>query len=259
MKILNSIIIIAITLPFISCTKVIDIDLNESSPKYVIEGNITDQAGTYEVKMTKTVNFDESNNYPPVSGTFITISDNNTGDIDTLAETLPGRYFTSKVTGISGHTYYLTVNIAGQTFSAVSTMPQLVNLDTLLQDNDIFGSAPVVIPKYTDPAGIANYYLLWVTKNGILQNDVLVRNDMGSDGAVASEPLWTDAGVGDTISVEMQCIDKANYDYFFGLCEVINQSSATPSNPASNIAGGALGYFKAHTTQRKSIIIGPSI
>jgi hypothetical protein len=257
MKLKNTIHIIAITLIFFSCQREIDINLNESNPKYVIEGNISDQTGPYEVKITKTVNFDDSNNYPPVSEALVIIGED-TGITDTLTEIQLGRYVTNHIIGISGRTYHLTVKIGQETFSAISTMPQLVNFDSLTQEN-INGNSGrdirLVVPKYTDPAGIANYYLFWVTKNDSLQHNIFVRNDAGADGRVAVQPLGVRANAGDTISVEMQCINRQNYDYFFGLAEIARQSSATPTNPVSNITGGALGYFNAHTTQTKRIII----
>ena len=49
-----------------ACTKEIDIDLNSSNPQTVIEGNISDEPGPYIVKISKTVNYSESNNYPPI-------------------------------------------------------------------------------------------------------------------------------------------------------------------------------------------------
>ncbi len=42
-----------------SCTKVININLNDASPKIVIEGNVTNVAGPYQVQITQTVNFSD--------------------------------------------------------------------------------------------------------------------------------------------------------------------------------------------------------
>jgi hypothetical protein len=73
---------------FCSCEKVIDIDLNKADSRIVIEGNITDQAGPYTVRISKTVNFDESNTFPAISGALVKISDN-AGNSETLTETQP--------------------------------------------------------------------------------------------------------------------------------------------------------------------------
>jgi len=56
----------------------------------------------------------------------------------------------------------------------------------------------------------------------------------------------------------MMCIDEQVYQYLFGLSETINtglNAPASPGNPISNITGGCLGYFSAHTIQKKSLLI----
>ena len=56
----------------------------------------------------------------------------------------------------------------------------------------------------------------------------------------------------------MQCVDVAVYNYFKAL-PLVNISNSggdiTHVNPVSNISNGALGYFSAHTSEVKSIII----
>ena len=70
-----------------SCQKVIDIDLNSAAPQIVIEGSISDQPGPYTVKITKTVNFSETNIFPAVSGAAVTVSDD-AGNSETLQKLL---------------------------------------------------------------------------------------------------------------------------------------------------------------------------
>ncbi|MEO6219108.1 MAG: DUF4249 domain-containing protein, partial [Ginsengibacter sp.] len=62
---------------------------------------------------------------------------------------------------------------------------------------------------------------------------------------------------GDTILLDMQCIDAAVYKYWFSLNQSAtgNSQSASPANAVTNINGGALGYFSAHTLQTKSVIV----
>ena len=59
---MNKIIVALFSILFLSnCTQVIDIDLNNSDPKIIVEGSITNEAGPYFVKLSKSVNFDQSN------------------------------------------------------------------------------------------------------------------------------------------------------------------------------------------------------
>ncbi|MBL0015310.1 MAG: hypothetical protein IPP17_02450 [Bacteroidetes bacterium] len=53
------------------------------------------------------------------------------GNSATLYETQPGYYATDSLLGRPGHTYNLTVNVGAETFTASSTMPQAVALDTV--------------------------------------------------------------------------------------------------------------------------------
>ncbi len=264
----NILIIISVIL-FISCEKEIDINLNKSNPRFVIEGNISNMAGECYVKITKTINFDEVIPNPSVSGAFVTITNNTTNQTDTLNETISGLYINNSLTGIEGHKYTMNIKVNGETFIASSIMPKMVNLDSIQQmesssegghggsmGGGISSNSIIrITPKYTDPENYANYFQFVVTRNDTLQNDVFIQSDFGFNGLVSDRPLRVKANKKDMVKVDMQCIDEAVYNYFFGLSENINQSSATPANPVSNISNNALGYFKAHTTSTKTIII----
>ena len=61
---------------------------------------------------------------------------------------------------------------------------------------------------------------------------------------------------GDVFIVEMQCIDKAVYEYFESMGNVnMGPNSSSPANPYTNLKGAKLGYFSAHTVERKYITI----
>lgn len=261
----------------ISCEKVIDIDLNQSNPRFVIEGNLSNVSAESKVRISKTLNFDETTAYPAISGALVTITDNQLNQIDTLTETSAGNYFKAGLAGIEGHTYTMMVKIGNEIFTAVSAMPFSVNLDSLVQENlagSGTGGGPggsggpgnpggdhdyetiiQITPHYTDPVNSENYYQFEVTRNDTLVDDVFIRNDVGFNGSSSHLPLRVKADKGDVVTIDLQCIDKTVYNYFFGLNENINQSSATPANPTSNINNEALGYFKAHTSKKKTIRI----
>ncbi len=254
-------IIILAALFLIGCEREIDIDLNTSNPRFVIEGMISTAIGESIVSISKTLNFDETIPFPDISGALVTVTDNTINQTDTLAETSAGKYSKLVLVGIEGHSYTLTVKIGEKMFTAVSTIPYQVQLDSLVQENLARkrsggdGTLIRITPRYTDPSAYDNHYQFIVTKNDILLNDIFIRNDVGFNGSSASRPLRVRADRNDVIKVAMQDIDKAAYNYFFGLNENLNQSSATPANPTSNISNGALGYFKGHTSQVKTMVI----
>ncbi len=64
---------------------------------------------------------------------------------------------------------------------------------------------------------------------------------------------------GDTITVELLSIDKATYDYFNTLSDILTSdraaTSLSPANPITNLSNGPLGYFVAYTVDTKSIVM----
>src|SRR4051812_49436229 len=66
------ILFILIVAIFSSCEKVIDLKLDNAEKKYVIEGIVTDQAGTAKVLISQTKNFDEGNSFIGIPGATVT-------------------------------------------------------------------------------------------------------------------------------------------------------------------------------------------
>jgi len=240
-----------------ACKKVITVNLNSSSPRYIVVGNITDQAPPYLVTITKSINFDQDNVFPTVSGAVVVITDATTNQADTLKETTPGNYNTHLLTGTPGHTYQLYINTSGNTFTAHCTMPAHISLDSLYtQPSPFGGDHPQLVPMYTDPVTMGNYYHFVEIKNDKLTDAIYIRNDRLINGQVIKTSIGG-GGLqsGDNVTLTMECIDSAVYQYFYTLAQTKDQNSATPANPLSNISGGALGYFSAHTASVKSIVV----
>jgi hypothetical protein len=240
-----------------SCTKVINVNLNNANPNIVIEGIVSDAPGPYQVMLTQTVNFNDANIFPPVTGATVKITDSVLGITDSLKELVPGTYTTQKLLqGITGHTYQLYVLSNGQEFTASSTMPMKVNLDSVtFYSTDIFGTKSTsAIANFQDPAGIANYYTFTEYVNGQAIDQTFNFSDRLSDGKYIRRQLFNDSSYinpGDQVTIEMHCVDNPVWQYFntLGQAKGNNSQSITPANPLSNISNNALGYFSAQTTQ----------
>jgi hypothetical protein len=252
-----------------SCTKVIELDLNEAEKKYVIEAVLTDVPGTAKVLLTETKNFDEDNSFPGVSGATIQITAAG-GSSTTLTETNAGIYEAATLTAALGKNYTLTVSVAGKQFTATCAMPvQKINLDSIyITDELLFtDTRKIVNAVYQDPTGRGNNYRFIQYVNGLKEKQILIQNDDYTDGRNVIQRLFyfadddEDQGTiksGDEVKIEMLCIDPAIYKYWFSLDRSSTgggNNQATPSNPVSNIQGGALGYFSVHTLQTKTIIV----
>jgi hypothetical protein len=240
-----------------SCTKVINVNLNNANPNIVIEGIVSDAPGPYDVKLTQTVHFSDPNSFPPVTGATVKITDSVLGITDVLKEVVPGTYVTQKLLqGLIGHTYQLYVLSNGQEYTASSTLPEKVSLDSVtFYSTNIFGTKSTsAIANFQDPAGIANYYTFTEYVNGQAINQTFNFSDRLSDGKYIRRQLFNDSSYinpGDQVSIEMHCVDSRVWQYFntLGQARGNNSQAITPANPLSNISNNALGYFSAQTVQ----------
>jgi len=251
-----------------SCEKVIDVDLNSADKKYVIEAVVTDKTGTSYVSIMRTKNVDDDNFPDIVSGANVSIQENGNTTYTFTKDPNNNHYEAPGLTGKSGARYNLTVTINGQTFTAESTMPAKVNLDSIyISDELIFTSKrKVVNAVFDDPPGLGNSYRFIQFVNGLQEIQTMIRNDDYSDGRKIVNKLFylsnddeekRNIKSGDQVMIDMLCIEPAVYKYWFSLdrSSIGNGQQATPSNPVSNIKGGALGYFSAQTIQTKTLVV----
>lgn len=252
---------------FASCEKVIDIDLDGAPKKYVVEAAVTNQPGSAKVVITQTKNFDDDNRFTGISGATVTMADND-GTSTVLAETDAGVYQSADITGVSGKTYTLTIEVDGNVFTASSTMPANVHMDTLyVQDEFMFGEVrKLTNVEFNDPPGLGNSYRFIMYVNGVKRNGVYIRNDEYTDGNLTNIKLFAggdeeddkEIKEGDIVRADMLCIDPVVYKYWYSFetgGATGGGNTASPANPVSNIKGGALGYFSAHTVQTKTVIV----
>lgn len=242
----------------------IQVDLNVAAPQIVIEGEVTNGAGPFQVKISKTVNFSATNTFPPVSGAFVQVTDSNTGVVYIYNETTPGIYLSNGFSGSVNHTFQFSAAIAGTTYTASSTMPAAVQLDSVsfVKNVDLNNKSAInAVVNFQDAPGLGNYYQFTEIVNGFQVPNIFVFEDRLSDGKYVQDALYNDTirlHQNDTVLMKMFCVDKNIYNYFFTLASVSGNNSfqsASPANPNSNLSNGALGYFSAHTISQKKTVV----
>lgn len=243
---------------FGSCKKIIHLDLNTSSPQLFIEGNIYDHSGPFTVKLYYSVNFDQSNNYPPAVGAIVSITDD-VGNSEQLTEKSPGTFYSSPWRGISGRTYTLKVNLAGKIYSATSTMPPATQIASMFFQKSLFGNELFTGIDFSDNGNSSNYYRLVYFVNNVQQTDIHVTDNRLSQGKTITyliRPSGTAPKLksGDKVTIRLEAIDEGVFEYLRTASHMGGQS-ASPANPISNISNGALGYFNASATRSLSVII----
>jgi len=115
---------------------------------------------------------------------------------------------------------------------------------------------------------LGNRYLFRYTVNDRSKANFLEFSDNVNNGLPNQRPLLLPnddeddsekVKVGDTITVEMQCIDDKVYTFYAALLQLSGGGGpgggVTPTNPPGNISNGALGYFSAHTVKIKTTVI----
>jgi hypothetical protein len=262
----------------VSCTKVVNIDLNTANPNIVVDAEITDQPGPYTVNLTQTVNFSDNNTFPGVTGATVIISDN-AGNSETLTETGSGNYVASHLQGVSGRLYNIFINSKGKAYTAISTMPAPVAIDSVIADTSSrrggfggggFGGGGTTTPVvgvsvravFTDPAGVTNYYRLIEFVNKVPNyKNITIISDQGQDGAIISKNVVrrdTTIHKGDTVSVILESIDANVYEYYRTLAQITKQQTGiqttVPGNPTTNLTNNALGFFSAYAVRSKYVI-----
>ena len=255
--------IVSVIISLVSCQKVINVDLNTAAPKIVIEGVITNNPGPYSVTISKSVSYYNVSVPPPVTGAIVTISDN-TGITDSLKESRPGIYVTRRITGKPGRTYTLRVISGNVLYSATSVMNSAVAIDSLgivKNTSGVFESRKrpdfELHCYFRDPPQ-KNFYNIKVIQNDTLKTKFYRLYDDQYTNGEYTDLRVVNVQAGDFDVVELYSIDKATYEYYRTLDNVLFSNpvfGSTPANPASNLSNGALGYFTACAVSTKSINI----
>lgn len=262
---LNIFILTFLSFFLVSCEKVIQLELAGSAEALVIEAKLTNEEQPVQVLVSKTSPYFSSGVGSPVSGAVVSIRSEG-GKPRYLKETAPGIYTLGKVYANSGFWYVVDVEYDGVVYSARSFMNDPVSIVDLgfayFDGMGFFENGYTVTAFIRDPAEVENYYRLKYYVNGKPIDDkgeISLYSDRVFNGK--------DVGIGqrmlvfqktDTLTVELQAIDKAAYDYFSTLENITAsdwQRSAAPANPISNFNHGALGYFSAYSVTRKTVVV----
>lgn len=259
-----SILLLAMSV-FPACEKVINVDLLPSKEAIVIEATVTNSKLPFTVLISKTSPYFGTNAGNPVSGARVSIRTER-GKTMYFTEKAPGKYLLGNVLAFPGFWYIIDVQCDGVTYTARSFMNEPVQIAELgfsyFNGFGLFDSGYKVSTFIRDPSNIENFYRLKYYVNG---------KALGNRGEITlySDKLFDGKPVGlaqrtivfqktDTLTVELQSIDEAAYNYFSTLESISGnqmQQSASPSNPISNFNNGALGYFSAYTFDSKTVIV----
>ena len=258
-------------IPFSGCQKIINVDLNVAAPNIVIEGLITDRPGPYLITISKSGSYFNQPELVPVSAAWVTIADD-LGKIDTLKETQPGFYLTSKTQGTPGRTYTLKVISEDMMYTGSSTMNNHVRIDSvnltksIMQHFDFGGDnrneLQVDLNCYFQDPHEKNFYRLKVFVNDSARVDNYRLYDDQYTNGMEIGLRAGHARAGSTYRLELYSLDSKTFEYYRTLEDLLNNNpifGSTPANPNSNLSNGALGYFGTGAYSSKTILITDSL
>ena len=185
---------------------------------------------------------------------------------------LLGYYKTTKLKGIAGHTYTLTIKWQGREYHSTSYMPPVTDIDSVhfnFTKGEV-GKEDYNIPLlyFKEPQNERNYYLFITPGNNsvwpysVLSDEYLKPYVNGLDVCKGISPEYWMTAYPDAYTsyyfIEMHSLTKEGYDYYKALLQQFRTDggaySPTPATPPGNIDNGALGFFKTSAVNRVEFI-----
>ena len=258
------ILLSALILLSFSCRKIIDIELDDADKRTAIDAKLVSGTHDFRVKVTKSGNFFGENTVADITNATVVLTDENGST--TLTNIGDGYYELQGYQAIANKTYSLSVTEGGTVYEATTTMPRIVEIDTIsyiYEPASAFGDEGYrIYLEADDPAGIDNYYRIELEFGGERYGtveDLTLLDDQFTDGNPIVFPIFNAdvAELGDTVTMYLFSLDKQSYDYFLAIDELLFGDAATPANPKSNWNNNALGNFSGMAADTMTVIITP--
>jgi hypothetical protein len=251
-------IILPILVIFLSsCEKVIDLELNTSEPKLVIEASINQFPGETvineaRVRLTTTAPFFDTE-IPIVTDATVRITDENGTVFPFFYE--ENGYYVADLNPQPNTLYTLEVIYLDEVYSSSNQLVSTVPIEFVEQKDDggILGEDIELKAFFTDPAGERNFYFFeGISSKGNVYDAL---NDEFFDGnLIFGFFLNEDIAPGDTVRFNLYGINEQNYNFIFTLL----QQGDAPAGPfetqpatvrgnivnQTNLDNFPLGYFR---------------
>ncbi len=265
-----------------ACTERVDIELDSTYQRLVVEGAVTTDSVRHHVQLSITSDYFSNKPSPRVQNALVelTFEEETIQLIENGA--IPGWYETSYAfRGVPGTTYVLDisqldVNQDGEEeiYHASSTMPggsELESIELRYYKTPVLSGYSVFMYAY-NPVDQRDWFGFKLIKNNDVLTDSLTKYSILSDdlfdtgyfpgmpvGFLSDDNPREAVHAGDTVTLEMDCIEEAYYNFVTeAQLEIAGNYplfSGPPANVISNIDNGAQGIFAAYSIQRISVIV----
>ncbi|MBX7242591.1 MAG: DUF4249 domain-containing protein [Bacteroidia bacterium] len=282
---LSVLLISLFVLLLVACEREITIKLPDADNKITVEGYIENDSFPVVI-LTKSLPYFQSLDLNNLNDFFVkgakveVVVDNDTVPLQEFTASQPGGnsftiYTNPFLIGQAGKTYTLLIESEGQKLSAVTTIPDLVPLDSFSFEkvdstNTIFlpeghDSLYRLLGYFRDPAGQTDYYRYWTSRasmkkayegalspytengnsafkfdlfDGQYVNGFWIQGSKVRGDSLADHEEYFK--LGDTISVKWGTIDKAQYEFWDTYINNLNGSGpfSPPIIVKTNVKGG---------------------
>jgi hypothetical protein len=272
MKLVNTIwLLVTASTVFTSCEKEINLDLKNTSPKLVVEGNvllgIDSVINLQEVKLSLSANYTGNTSPMPVTNAVVVVNDGTNAYIYNHVGN--GVYRSSFIAAIN-KTYKLIINYDGDEYNAYETLKAAgAGIDSLKVKYfpSALGSPDgnFITVNTTDPLNERNFYLWQLFINEQLMINPSPGNiyrAIQKDDFFNGQPLINylpfdnfPVVTGDVARLHQLNISEQMYNYYYSIFNLTASSPVSGDVPPGNIKGNivnlnkpdknALGYFGA--------------
>ncbi|MBL0744818.1 DUF4249 domain-containing protein [Chryseolinea lacunae] len=273
----NILIVALFALALAACDKPIRLDLGQSTPRVIIEGQVTNRLGSQYVKVSRSSDFYQTGPSPRITNAIVTVKDSDGNEImfehnprnyaDSIGYYLPQTAFV----GTIGKDYHLRVEVDGQVYEADDHLYSVTSIDSLAfrvdddekDDPKDYNKFYEVLLYAKEPQNTTDYYLFKFYRNDSLKvdddNEIYYSNDeaLGESIDGISSPVFF--GPGDKATVEAYSLSRSGYVFYDDLQKLLNTDGGLfnqpPANSRTNLTNGAFGFFHASAVNSKTIVI----
>ena len=147
----------------VSCEEVVDVDLNKSEPKLVIDASIKWEKGTtgneQTIRLTTTGDY-FNNTVPVANGAVVTVTDSSNTIFNFIEDGLTGNYKCTNFNPVLNGIYTLSVNYNGQTYTSTDKLYPVPTITTIEQDLGGFTGDEIELKfNFQDNGTEENFYM----------------------------------------------------------------------------------------------------
>ncbi len=241
---------------FYSCEEVVDVELEESAPRLVIEASLlwqeSDQQNVQAIKLTTTAPYFQED-IPPATGAFVKVI-TSTGEEYFFEEMQDGIYKNDEWVPLQDVEYQLIIEYENEIYTATEQYVTVPALEYVEQELGGFSGEDYEFKiYYRDPAEIENHYLFRYFHDRV---SLQIYDDEFTNGNQTFAFFSDDeAEPGDLVIFEIQGISEEFYEYLFILRSQSGSSNGGPFQTQPSIVRGniinttnpenyAFGYFR---------------